>query len=181
GDSVTATWSGIPTPTATDWLGLFTPGSADTASLTARQYTTGAASGSVPFPLPASLAPGTYELRLFANDTLTRLAISNAFTVSAPAGPVTLSVSPTTLAAGDTLTATWSGIATPTATDWIGLYLPASLDGGYLAYRYTTGTASGSVPFTLPASLPPGTYELRLFANNSLTRLAVSNAFTVAP
>ena len=44
----------------------------------------GAASGSVPFTIPATLAPGTYQLRLFANHTLTRLGTSNAFAVTSP-------------------------------------------------------------------------------------------------
>ncbi|HEV8307572.1 MAG TPA: S8 family serine peptidase [Methylomirabilota bacterium] len=180
GGTVTAAWAGIATPTPTDWLGLYQPGAADTATLASRN-TTGASSGSVPFTLPGTLAPGTYELRLFANGTFTRLAISNAFTVEPSAESVTLTASPTTVAAGGTVTATWSGIATPTTTDWLGLYAIGAPDGGYISYRYTTGAAGGSVPFALPGTVAPGTYELRLFSNNSLTRLATSNAFTVPP
>jgi hypothetical protein len=35
------------------------------------------------------------------------------------------------------------------------------------------------VPLTIPSSLAPGTYELRLFANNGYFLLGKSNAFTV--
>jgi hypothetical protein len=49
-----------------------------------------------------------------------------------------------------------------------------------LAFRYTTGSASGSVPVALPSTLASGSYELRLFSQNSLQRLATSNPFTVA-
>jgi hypothetical protein len=45
------------------------------------------------------------------------------FAVTARSGVgVTLSASPSSLAAGASMTATWSDIAAPTATDWIGLY-----------------------------------------------------------
>jgi hypothetical protein len=36
----------------------------------------------VPFYVPAFLASGNYELRLLANDGFTRLATSDAFTVT---------------------------------------------------------------------------------------------------
>ena len=38
---------------------------------------------------------GTYELRLFRNDSFTRLATSNTFTVTGGGGGLTLTVSPT--------------------------------------------------------------------------------------
>ena len=179
GANVTANWSGIAAPTAKDWIGLFLPSAPDT-SYFAWRYTTGTASGSVPFTIPATLAPGTYELRLLANNGFTRLAVSNSFTVVASGCTSgTLSASPASIAAGGSLTATWSGVCAPTSGDWIGLFLPSAPDTSYLAWRYTTGTASGSVPFTIPATLAPGTYELRLLANNGFKRLGTSNAIVV--
>src|SRR2546425_7067188 len=50
----------------------------------------------------------------------------------------TLFRSPTSVAAGDTVTATWSGIAAPTPTDWIGLYAVGTADGAYLAWVYVS-------------------------------------------
>jgi hypothetical protein len=173
GGTLNATWSGIGTPTVKDWLGLYAAGAPDTAYL-AWRYTTGTTSGSVPLALPSSLNPGTYELRLFANNDYTRLATSNTFKVAA------LSVTPTVIASAGTLTVAWSGIAIPTLSDWIGLYAPGAPDTAYLAYRYTTGTASGSVAFILPQGVGAGTYQLRLFADSGYTRLATSNAFKVA-
>ena len=96
--------------------------------------------------------------------------------------PATLVTSPNSVPLGGTITATWNGIAAPTAKDWIGLYAPGAPQGPSspsLAWRYTTGSASGNVPFVIPATLAPGTYELRLFANDGYTRLATSNAFVV--
>ena len=44
-------------------------------------------------------------------------------------GGVTLSMSPTSVAAGGTGTATWAGIPSPTALDWLGLYTPGQRYG----------------------------------------------------
>jgi subtilisin family serine protease len=89
GGAVTATWSGIPSPAPTDWIGLFAPGAANTASL-ARVYvscsqTAGAAraSGSCSVPIASGLAAGTYELRLLTGANV-RLATSAPFAVTRP-------------------------------------------------------------------------------------------------
>src|SRR5205807_311152 len=100
-----------------------------------------AAAGSCPFTIPSGLAPGRYELRLYANYSATRLATSGAFTVTG-SGATTLSVSPTSVVAGGTVTATWSGIAAPTPRDWIGLYVPGSGDSAYLAWIYVSCSQS---------------------------------------
>jgi 5-hydroxyisourate hydrolase-like protein (transthyretin family) len=177
GGSVTATWSGIAAPAAKDWIGLYALGAANNSYISYR-YTTGTASGSVPFTIPGTVAAGTYELRLFTNNSYTRIGTSNTFSVTVAAQAI-LSVSPSSVGAGGSVTATWSGIAAPAAKDWIGLYAPGAANNSYISYRYTTGTASGSVPFTIPGTVAAGTYELRLFTNNSYTRIGTSNAFSV--
>jgi uncharacterized protein YegP (UPF0339 family) len=178
GTSVTANWSGVASPTAADWIGLYAPGAPNTSYITWR-YTTGTASGSVPVTVPASLAAGNYELRLFTNNGYTRIAVSNSFTVTSGCVNGTLSASPATVSVGNAVTATWGGVCAPTSSDWIGLFAPGAPNTAYLAWRYTTGTVSGSAPVTIPTSVTPGTYELRLFSSNGVTRLAVSNSFTV--
>ena len=55
-------------------------------------------------------------------------------------GGLTLTVSPTSVAAGGTVTATWANMPSPTATDWLGLYTPGASNAAFLAWRYTTGT-----------------------------------------
>jgi hypothetical protein len=174
GGSVTATWANIQSPTATDWLGLYnSSGAADGAYLSWR-YTNGQASSSVPFTIPAGTPAGTtYQLRLFNSGV--RRAISNSFTVQV----TTLSVSPTTVSPGGSVTATWTNIVSPTATDWLGLYSSSgAADNTYLSWRYTDGQASSNVPFTIPGGAPAGTtYELRLFNNG--VRRATSNSFTI--
>jgi hypothetical protein len=173
---VEASWDGIVSPTATDWLGLYEPGAADTEYLT-WCYTDGEASGRIPFKLPSWLNPGSYELRLFANNAYNRLATSNAFSVDWEA--VKMSVSPTIVSSGGQVEASWDGIVSPTAMDWLGLYEPGAADTEYLTWCYTGGEASGRMPFELPSWLDSGSYELRLYANNVYHRLATSNTFSV--
>jgi len=189
GASVIATWSGIAGPTSTDWIGLYRSGAADTAYLawiyvSCSQAPGGAsAAGSCALAIPSGTPPGTYDLRLFASNGYTRLAIGNTFTVTTA---TTLAASPTTVAAGASVTTTWSGIASPTATDWIGLYAPGAADTAYLAWIYVScshtpagAAAAGSCAFTIPSGMAPGGYELRLLSNNGYTRLATSNGLTV--
>jgi CSLREA domain-containing protein len=91
-----------------------------------------------------------------------------------------LSASPDVIPPGGTTTATWGGIDNPTSTDWIGFFAAGAADTAYLTFQYTGGGASGSISVGSPASIPPGSYELRLFANNTFTRLATSNPVMVA-
>ena len=64
---------------------------------------------------------GAYQFRLFRSDGYSKLATSNDFTVAS--GSTTLTANPLTVPAGSPVTATWDGIASPAARDWIGLYL----------------------------------------------------------
>jgi hypothetical protein len=174
GAAVTATWSGIATPTATDWMVLVRTGAADTNWL-ASWYTTGTGSGSRTITLPATATDGTYELRLFAQDSWRRLAVSNTITVL----PTILTASPAVVVPGGTVTATWSNIGAPTAKDWFTIAATGAPENGYVAWAYTTGTGSGSRDIVFPKWVAPGTYELRLYSNDTWKRLAVSNSFTV--
>jgi len=174
GGIVTASWGGIASPSSLDWLGLYVVGAPDSAELTWRYISSTTPSGSIDFALPDGLGAGTYELRLFANNSTQRLGASNPFTV------LPLTVTEGNALPGGVITAAWGGLATPTTLDWLGLYTPGSDDAARLTWRYTgSATASGSVDFQLPSSLSPGSYELRLFGNDTYTRLGISNAFTV--
>src|SRR5206468_3040286 len=125
--------------------------------------------------LPLTLSSGTYELRLFAQNSLQRLAVSSVVTVTG----LSLSASPASVAATGTVTATWAGIGAPSANDWIGMVPTGAPDAAYVTWAFTTGTIAGSRGIVVPPSVMPGTYELRLFANNSLNCLAVSGTITV--
>jgi hypothetical protein len=104
------------------------------------------------------------------------------FSVTAP----TIALSTTTVAAGGTVTATVAN-GPGNTRDWVGLYPTgtSSSTSNRLAYQYlnglqtppTNGTSGGTLTFGLPTA---GSYELRLFVNNSLTVLATSAAIMVA-
>jgi RHS repeat-associated protein len=57
--------------------------------------------------------------------------------------------------------------------------VPGAANTAYLAWRYTTGTANGNAPFSIPSGLAPGTYQLRLFAPGAIL-LATSGNFNIA-
>ena len=94
-------------------IGVYAPGASPTAYIEwiyvscSKTPTTARAAGSCPFALPCSLAPGSYQLRLFANDGYTPLAASAALTVTSSPTAASLSVVPASVAAGGTITANW--------------------------------------------------------------------------
>jgi len=194
GGTVTATWSGIAAPRATDWIGLYASGAPPTAFIEwiyvscSKSPTAGRPAGSCSFVVPASLAGGSYELRLLANDGFTVLGTSAAFVVTGASTGASLSVTPASVARGGAVTATWSGIAAPRSRDWIGLYVPSAPPTAFIEWIYVScskapvaARAAGSCLFNLPATLTPGSYQLRLLADDGYTELSVGNAFTVTP
>lgn len=86
GAVLTATWSGIPNPTARDWIGIYAAGANDGSFLNwmyvscSRTPFSGVAAGSCPISVPT--INSTYELRFFANDGFGRVAVSSPFAVS---------------------------------------------------------------------------------------------------
>ena len=106
---------------------------------------------------------------------------TNAFTFST----TKVSATPTPVVRGGTLTVAWSGITAPTSGDWVGLYRVGTPDGGLVAtWKYTTGTATGSMALKFPWITIAGQYEVRLMADNTSRRLATSatdHAGLVAP
>jgi hypothetical protein len=205
GGSATVAWSGVASATARDWIGLFAPGSANTSFIDwvyvscSKSPSAGRASGSCSFPIAASVAAGTYEFRLFADNGYTLLAKSGTISVSAPSGSTgsgstpppssptvaSLSISPTSVSKGTAATVSWSGISSPAAKDWVGLFAKGAsstsfVDWFYVSCSKTSGSAraSGSCSYTMPSNLAPGTYEMRLSADNGYTLLATSPQIT---
>ena len=136
----------------------------------------------------SNLADGGYTFYVKAQDQVGNQDTSPAsrsFTVTT--GP-NLSVTPSTALPGATVTVTWSGILSPSATDWIALYFVGQPNSNYLAWLYVncakqpgSPQASGSCPFALPPSLTPGIYELRLLANDGFVSLATTSLTVSGP
>ena len=72
------------------------------------------------------------------------------------------------------MTVNWSGIAAPSATDWVALFAAGAADSAVKVWKYTNGAASGSVPLKVPYGSIGGAYEVRLFSNGTTTRLATT-------
>ena len=102
-----------------------------------------------------------------------------------PSGPVFVE-SPSSVLQGGSVTATWSGIVNPTATDWIGLYAVGAGNSSYLAWVYVSCSTTATVArgfvscgLGIPGNLANGSYELRFLANNGYGVVAASGAFAV--
>ncbi len=135
-------------------------------------------SASGPFN-PSAL--GAYQWTVVYSGDANHVALSTScsdtslrFTMVTP-NPTVVYGNPPAVARGGTVTVSWFGIASPTSTDWVGLYPVGTAHGGPLvAWKYTTGTATGSVTLKFPWPATAGSYEIRLMANNTNTRLATS-------
>ncbi len=175
GDSVTVTLSGGPGNNR-DWIALAAVGDPDTTNVQWTYVASGATTASWTVQMPTT--PGGYEFRLFEDDGYTRLATSPSVTVvdPAPATP-TLVVSATVVDAGGTVTVTLSG-GPGNNLDWIALAAIGDPDTVNVQWTYV---ASGSTTASWTVQMPttPGTYEFRLFENDSYTRLATSPSVTV--
>jgi subtilisin family serine protease len=121
-------------------------------------------------------SPGTATISVFTPEPGGGTSGTQTFTIDP--GP-SLSVNPTTAAAGAPVTVTlvngYGG-----AFDWIGLYSTGAADTTYRAYTYV-GTGVTTRTWTTNMPTTPGTYEFRLFLANGYTRVATSPAVTVTP
>ena len=172
------------------WVGLFAAAAADNSPIAWSYldgHTTPPAQGLVAATLRflAPVTSGTYYIRVFAANTFNRVAAS---------GPLLVTPSQATIAVNGTTPPT--GVTVPLAsalalqvtggpgnpTDWIGLFRARDTDASPLTWQYLNGSTAppavgltaASLTVTLPADT--GTYEVRLFADNSANRLATSSA-----
>ncbi len=198
GNSLTLSWSGIATPSTTDWIGLYLPGTSSTthngmwiytSSCSQSAGTAARASGSCSFALPNSLATGTYELRLHSNASWNVIAKSATINVTgtSSSSALILTNNTGTVTRGSSLTFSWSGISSPHPYDWIALYVPGAASTQHNGvWLYTSCTqspsamrSSGNCSLPVPASIPAGTYELRLHLSGSWTASIKTGTFLV--
>ena len=173
---------------AGDWLSLAATGSA-MGSYNAWKYLNnqhtrpgaGLTTATVTFTAP--LTPGTYELRFFHNDTLSLGSESAVITVANPTLQLNGTSNPITVSAGATITVTLSN-GHGGAGDWLALAAQGAPASTYHQWKYlnngttrpVNGLTSATVTFTAPAA---GTYEVRLFRDDSLLLSVTSAAITV--
>ena len=166
------------TPSVKDWIGLYTSSASPNNAFIAWRYTGNTRAGSfisITVPLNATPGPG-YEWRLFSNDTYDQFSPTyNAHsTVVAPQAALSAT---TPASPGTSVGLTWSGIPNPHPHDWVGLYQSTGApDGSFVAWQYTDSDAGdGAMNFLLPGTDFVGTYQLRLFANDSFVRMGAAN------
>ncbi|MFA6376715.1 MAG: NBR1-Ig-like domain-containing protein [Candidatus Paceibacterota bacterium] len=189
-DTISIAWTNVGSPVAGDWIGVFKKGAAD-SEYVAKIFTSnctaaddnriGKTTGDCDF-WTGSNPVGNYDIRLFNNRTKTA---SNTFSITAPStGDPVLIVSPLTVKPGGTATISWKNIGGATARDWVGIYSRGSANSAYLARFYLSSClnapgsspkASGSCSYVFSAQAKPNTYELRLFSNDTYTKLDIAS------
>jgi len=175
GQAVTVTLTG-GLGGSTDWL-AFAPTSAPNNSYLYFTWV-GAGVTTRTWTVTTPTTAGTYEFRLFKQNSFVRLATSPTVTVQAPPPPV-LTVSTTTAAPGQQVTVTLTN-GLGGSTDWLAFALTGAANNSYLQWVYVgAGVTTRNWTVTMPAGA--GTYEFRLFLNNGYTRAATSPPVTVTP
>jgi hypothetical protein len=190
GGTETVSWTSVGHPTPTDWVGVYPAGQSggsfvDWFYAGSCGYTSGAAeaaSGSCQYAMPN--VGGSYDFILYAQGSFSPLMQSNTVTVTATAP--TLTAAPASVGPGGTETVTWSGVASPSPTDWVGVYVQGQSGGSFVNWfyagscGYTAGAAeaaSGSCSTTMPTAA--GTYDFILYTAGSFHALMTSNTVTV--
>ena len=167
---------------ATTWSGIYQYLSGSTT-----RPASGVTNATLTFVAPSS--GGTFEFRLFENDTWTLRATSTVVTVTAATPMLSINggTAPVTVAGGSQLTVQVTNgpgfradfvmmvPAGSAPTFWSGVYQ-------YLSGN-TTRPASGMTSATLTFAAPTsgGTFEFRLFENDTWTLRANSSVVTVTP
>ena len=84
------------------------------------------------------------------------------------------------VASGPHIVVSWEGVSRPSARDWIAVWPTGAPDNEStrLSTKYTGGTAAGEVAFAIPRAI--GSYEVRLFSNDTWNRLASSGPVLVS-
>lgn len=175
---------------ARDWVGLYPTGATSDFDPLDWKYLDGAhevpsagvRTSTLTFRMPSQ--PGTYHVRLFRDNSYTRVAVSPTITVVST--PVALTVLGSTTVNGFSKVQVSVTQGPGNLTDWVGLYASASSDTEYISWQYMNGTrtppTTGMTSATLTFSMPnvAGTYTFRFFPLNSYLRLATSATVTVA-
>lgn len=153
-EMVAINYSGAP-GYENDWIGMYKSGSSDNSYMT-KQYLNGNENGTVTLEAPD---PGSYNFRLFENDSFTKLATSNNVEATAAVGNKVIAT-PSHVRPGGSVTVTYWG-APPEGTGVIGMYGVNRPDKFYLGMMPIGSKSCGSITWQLPAD--PGSYDFRMF------------------
>lgn len=172
GEQITVRWFAPPRRPIYDWVAFYPTGSNRYQEF---KYLKGESYGV--YGVIAPTTPGTYEFRYFLNDTPTQVAVSNTITVRPAAAP-TITAVPSTLRAGEAVTAKWTAPRGRPTDDWVALVRDGDPPSTYKAWSFTGGTPTGERAFKITT---PGNYRLYYLLHNTLTIGATSQLITVNP
>jgi nitrous oxidase accessory protein len=156
-DLITVSFSGAP-GYENDWIAMYKSGSPDTSYI-ARQYLDGKENGTVIMDVPDT---GSYDFRIFENDSYTRLAASNIVEAKALTG-TKVKASSNHVAPGGSVTITYWG-APAEGTGIIGMYGVNRPDKFALEKRHIGSKNCGRITWQLPYD--PGQYDFRMFRSD---------------
>ena len=126
-----------------------------------------------------SVADGAYTLVAVATDQAgNSTMVSQVVVVENRRGP-TLTVSTSTVAAGEQLTVTLTN-GPGGDKDWLSFAETTAPDTSFPQWTYVGGGVT-TTTWTVTAPAMPGTYEFRLFLDDGFVRAATSSAVTVVP
>lgn len=169
GQNISVSWTSAPGGTA-DTIAIYLVGESPSSSTPAFTFPARSRRGTRTI---ADLPKGFYYATFLVDGLPYELSARAVFSVGTQIA--TVSMSSTTVAAGQDFTVEFSG-GPGIPKDWIGLHAAGGTPGlaPLLEYLYFGGATSGSVTFSLP-NLPPGDYFVSMFTNDSYTE--VSNRF----
>lgn len=153
-EQITVAYAGAP-GFDNDWIAMYRSGSPDTSYIN-RQYLDGKENGTLILDSPD---PGSYDFRMFENDSYTRLAASNSVTVRAYNG-TKVEATPTHVAPGGTVTVTYWG-APASGSGVIGMYGMTRPDKFPIETRSLGSKSCGRMTWKLPYDA--GQYDFRMF------------------
>jgi hypothetical protein len=170
GGALSVAWTAPAGRPATDSVGLFAVGAANTAPVWV-QSTNGTASGSINTAAPAAV--GIYEFRYLLQGS-TDIVRSNP--VSVAVAGYTLTATPANTNPGGAVTVAWTAPAGAAATDWVGLFQVGAPNSPAIWFQYTNGLTSGSATASVPEAT--GLYEFRYLLQNGYTDVIHSNTIS---
>ena len=91
----------------------------------------------------------------------------------ASAATYTVSVTPTTVTPGGTITVNWAAPSNHSTTDWVSVYSQGTPNTSYNNWEYVPAGTNGTLTLTAPTAT--GTYEVRYLLNNGYTDAAKSS------
>ena len=160
---------------STDWLALAATNAANNIYVKYTYVGAGVTTRTWTVAMPTT--GGTYEFRLFLNNGYTRAATSPTITVASGPPPV-LTVDKTSAAPGAPITVTLTN-GTGNSGDWLAFAPTGAPNTSYLTYVYVGAVTTRTWTVTAPSTT--GTYEFRLFSNNTYSRIATSPSIAVSP